>query len=119
MNRVIIVLALLMTTQFAFPANAQKASKQNTARSKRSLKGVVIKNNRAKLKRGYMFVRESPNLVAVKNKATGITTDAKFECRCRAGGNCHLKVLGQQITCDPSECDVCSLEIILIPPPSY
>jgi hypothetical protein len=108
---VILALLLLFTPLVAYP----KPQKMKQA-SGQKVKGVVIRNNRARAKAGYKFVRKSPNLVAVLNKAKGVE-HASFKCSCKSGeGSCNVETQGQDIFCLGS-CEKCSLEVTLEPPP--
>lgn len=120
MKPLLAILVLLLTTQVAFsnlPAAVTKQKNasaiQRKATRKKVPQGAVIKRNRATLKPGFKFVRNTENLVVLQGKDDDIQS-ASFSCGCDSGqGGCKVVTQGKNLWCEAGTCSDCVLEVTM------
>jgi hypothetical protein len=120
----LVVPVLLTAALCSLPSIAYGQKGKRQAAQRKTLEGVTIRRNKATLRPGYVLVKESENIVAVKKKKKKKTDleviTGKLKCGCVGEGSCSLSQESEyQVKCDGS-CPPhgCTLLVIVEPKPT-
>ncbi|MFN0087034.1 MAG: hypothetical protein ACKVX9_16710 [Blastocatellia bacterium] len=120
MKRILLSLFAVMLLILATPAAAQKKkgekeSSPPPAKTRKAPEGAIIQgDNKATLKSGYTFDKQSNNSVAVRRANNNITGSFSCTCQGQGAGTCSVSIEKEVLVCIGT-CADCRFSVVINP----
>ncbi len=115
LSTLVVVLLILATPAAAQRNKSEKEKSPTPVKTQKAPEGAMIQsNNKATLKSGYKFVKQSDNSVAVQRANNNITGSFSCTCQGQGGGTCSVSIEKEVLACIGT-CSDCRFTVVINP----